>query len=120
EGDPNAPDEFLKYVVVNDSFEPVHQAAACSANFPPVFPNVGVLIDNNREFWITDGGAADNRGIESLLLALPRALSDQKKKSERNELPMIHVVVADASALSSASLNDRGVGSALGASGKFA
>jgi len=119
-GDRDAPDEFLKYVIVDDSNVDVTTAAACSATFPPGFPNVGIVIDDNEEHWVTDGGAADNRGIESLLYSLRQALRDQMGKAVSFDLPRIHIIVAEASAFSTKYSQDRGIGSTFGASQKFA
>src|SRR5579872_770864 len=35
-------------------------AAALNANFPPVFPNAAIDVDNQTRYWVTDGGAVDN------------------------------------------------------------
>jgi len=34
---------------------------ALNANFPPVFSNAPVDVDQRTRYWVTDGGAADNR-----------------------------------------------------------
>ncbi len=97
-------------------------AAALSANFPPVFSNADVSIDQLEKFWVTDGGAAENRGIIALLLTLRRTLDDAvtaNKRYSRDKLPVIHILVAEASAGSVDFSQDRGIGSKMGASDQF-
>jgi len=110
----------------------VTAAAALNANFPPVFANGAVdIVSNNSKdvlerYWVTDGGATDNRGIISLLYALQSALDEQTKtcgnkcKSYAMQRPEIHIVIADASAATIDYSADRGVGSKFGAAQKFA
>jgi hypothetical protein len=119
--------EYLTYVVVRDPKVSVTKAAALSANFPPVFSNAGVEIGNAERHWVTDGGAADNRGIISLLYALRAALEAEKAKPLRpqgdagnDRVPEIHIIVAEASATSRDFTQDRGIGSKFEAAEKFA
>jgi len=110
----------------------VTAAAALNANFPPVFANgaVDILSNDSKDvlerFWVTDGGATDNRGIISLLYALQSALDEQTKacgkkcKSYAMQRPEIHIIIADASAATIDYSADRGVGSKFGAAQKFA
>ncbi|HEY2685776.1 MAG TPA: hypothetical protein VGI93_19855 [Steroidobacteraceae bacterium] len=72
-------------------------------------------MDGRTRYWVTDGGAVDNRGMEMMLYALRGTLS-----SITGELPRIHVIVADASALSSRFEQDRGVSSMSGAGSRYA
>jgi len=110
----------MKYVVVQSSNVSLASAAALSANFPPVFSNAAVDKDQTNRFWVTDGGAADNRGIDSLLFALRGALREQKTCTNSHRVPMIHIIVADASAATIDYQQDRGMGSKFGAPEKFA
>lgn len=117
-----APEQHLTYAVVTDEV-PLTTAAALNANFPPVFANAAVDRYFQDRYWVTDGGAVDNRGIESLLFALRDALERQKgqpKGDAARVLPRIHIIVAEASASTIDYQQDRGVGSALGAAEKFA
>ncbi|MFZ5550868.1 MAG: hypothetical protein ACOZJX_19375 [Pseudomonadota bacterium] len=92
------------------------QAAALNANFPPVFSNAAIDVDDKTRYWVTDGGAVDNRGMEMLLYALRLQLG----KLPADRLPKLHVIVADASALSDGYSQDRGVSSMAGAGSRFA
>jgi len=83
-------------------------AAAASANFPPVFSDSGVRAEG-QQYWVTDGGALDNRGAFSLFLALE--LDDDTKLEKR---PLI--VVVDASATSIDYNPTRGISAGLSAS----
>jgi predicted acylesterase/phospholipase RssA len=99
----------MKYVVVQSSNVSLASAAALSANFPPVFSNAAVDKDQTNRFWVTDGGAADNRGIDALLFALRGALREQKTCTNSHRVPMIHIIVADASAATIDYQQDRGM-----------
>ena len=123
----NAQDEYFRYVIVGGARTSVTAAAALSANFPPVFSNGAVDVvagpDDRaaQRYWVTDGGAADNRGIISLLYAVHSMLDDCERAAEcRKSPPEIHIVVADASAVTIDYRDDRGGGSILGAANKFA
>jgi hypothetical protein len=61
-------------VVVDDPDTRLEVAAALNANFPPIFSNAAIDIDKKTRYWVTDGGAVDNRGIEMMLYALLEAL----------------------------------------------
>ena len=124
----HAQDEFFQYVIVGGERTSLTAAAALSANFPPVFSNGAVDVlsgpqdkSAGRRYWVTDGGAADNRGIISLLYAVHSMLDACKNlPSCGAAAPEIHVVVADASAVTVDYQSDRGGGSILGAANKFA
>ena len=123
----NAQDEHFRYVIVGGEQATVTAAAALSANFPPVFSNarVDVLAEANERsgerYWVTDGGAADNRGIISLLYALNGMLAECERPAAcPKPAPEMHVVIADASAVTIDYSPDRGGGSILGAANKFA
>ncbi len=128
----DATDEYQTYVIVGGDKIAVTAAAALNANFPPVFANGAVDIVSNKtnetqeRYWVTDGGATDNRGVISLLYALQSALQAQKARCGDDcqtyamQRPEIHLVIADASAASIDYKADRGVGSKFGAAQKFA
>lgn len=117
-----APREYLTYAVINDPRVELARAAALSANFPPVFSNAAVDVDGQQRYWVTDGGAADNRGILSLLYALRGAIAEERKMGNRDQRqrPEIHIVVAEASATSLRFGQDRGLGGKFGAAERFA
>jgi predicted acylesterase/phospholipase RssA len=101
-------------VLIDDPSTRLEAAAALSANFPPVFSNAAVDVGEQSRYWVTDGGAADNRGLEMLLFAL---------RAEQAACPLppeIHVVVVEASGVSETFSQDRGIGSAMGAGAQFA
>ena len=102
------------YEVVRDPGSPLTAAASMSANFPPVFSNTAVHIDRGsegkaRRYWVTDGGAVENRGVISLLLAL---LAEASEWSGDKSPPSIKILVADASGTSVVYKEDRGIGAA--------
>jgi hypothetical protein len=119
--------EFLKFELVRDESVSLSAAAAVSSNFPPVFPNAAVdVVNQNTRYWATDGGATENRGVLSLLYFLLDAQRQElaRRKASPNdlyrELPEIHVIVAEASALTLDYTNDQGVNAGLSAAGKVA
>lgn len=112
-GLPFVPKELLP-ILIADPATRVEDAAALSANFPPVFSNAAVDVGEENRYWVTDGGAADNRGLEMLLFALRAATPDCPAA------PEIHVVVIEASGVSEKFSQDRGIGSAMGAGAQFA
>jgi hypothetical protein len=99
-------------VVVNDPTIFLETAAALNANFPPVFSNAAVDLGSKIRYWVTDGGAVDNRGVEMLLYALQKTLLI---KDKCKSLPKINVVIADASSYSDDYAQDRGIGTTMGA-----
>lgn len=109
--------------IVNDPSTSLFAAASLSANFPPVFSNAAVALDGKR-FWVTDGGAVENRGIISILLVLAEALetiqTETKNLGKRQELTDIRLIVADASAFQPDYKSDRGLGAKFGASEQVA
>ncbi|MGD2056018.1 MAG: patatin-like phospholipase family protein [Gammaproteobacteria bacterium] len=125
---PEAPHIFLIHKVVDARSLTLGRAAALSSNFPPVFPDTAVDINGDVRYWVTDGGASENRGLVSLLYALKEAIDNQSKKpvpekisSSKKKAPVIHIVVADASAMSpSYSQVSRGLGAVFGASMPYA
>jgi hypothetical protein len=114
EGDLDRPrnDTRLPIFVVNGAHVRLVAAAAANANFPPVFSNAPVDRADMR-LWITDGGAVDNRGLETLLMALRYALSERGDGC--TSLPPLHVIAVEASAFSDGYRQDRGIGSLMAA-----
>jgi len=126
----DAEDIFLKYEIIPDGNMPLTIAGALNANFPPVFSNSLVIKKESMPiskgdvktsvketaFYVTDGGAVENRGILSLLYSLKSALKEYKGKYSSGCLPDIHIVVAEASASSIDYSNTRGLETALGGS----
>ncbi len=108
----------IPYAVVQDPDIPLVTAAALNANFPPVFSNAPVDVDNMHRYWVTDGGATENRGLMSLLMALRTALRDAPDAMK--SIPEIHIVMADASAGSTKYSQNRGIGTKFGAPAKLA
>ena len=98
-------------IVLSGASISLQQAAALNANFPPVFSNAAIDVDDQKRYWVTDGGAADNRGMEMMLYALRLTLAKMKSDD---------VIVADASLFSDAYTQDRGVSSLTGAGSHFA
>ncbi len=107
-------------VVVHDPATRLEVAAALNANFPPVFSNAAIDIGNRDRYWVTDGGAIDNRGIEMPLYALMEALQDEKYENRAARLPAVTIVILDASAFSNKYSQDRGVGTIMGAGTQYA
>jgi len=78
-------------------------------------------VDNNvtrTRYWVTDGGAADNRGLESLLWAIDSAV--QARPATCGHVPDILVIELDAGGFSNAYSQDRGAGAALAGGGEYA
>jgi hypothetical protein len=105
-------------ILVDDKTTRVERAAALSANFPPVFSNAAIDVDDEQRYWVTDGGAADNRGLEPVLYAARDAVQHLPKGITR--LPTLRIVIIDASGTSTGFEQNRGLGSALGAGAHFA
>jgi len=105
-------------VVLDDQHTRLERAAALSANFPPVFSNAAIDVDNRTRYWVTDGGAADNRGLEPLLFALRHVVAT--KLGTKSKLPNVGVVVIEASGIDESFEQTRGLGSAFGAGAHFA
>ena len=131
----------LPYEVIDDPLVRLSEAAALTANFPPVFSNAALDVERRQRYWVTDGGATDNRGMISLLLALRTALHGRwpeaavgapakaqaaagaaapQPTATKPELPILHIVMADATAGSTTYTQDRGLGGKFGATGKVA
>jgi hypothetical protein len=106
-------------VVVHAADVPLFPAASLSANFPPVFSNAGVALDG-RPYWVTDGGAVENRGLIAILLALTEALEKIQAQAAGRHLADIRIIVADASAFQPDYKSDRGIGAKFGAAEQLA
>ncbi len=102
-------------VVTNDPDTRVETAAALNANFPPVFSDAAIDVDEVTRYWVTDGGAIDNRGMETLLYALRQVLA----RNAKQHLPRMIVLIADASGFSPLFTQDRGSAAALSAGSKM-
>jgi hypothetical protein len=132
-GRADAPALCLSSMAIPDPGVRLTTAAALSANFPPVFSNAAVDVTCTQNgtacktrYWVTDGGASENRGIISLLYALRFAMSEEldelKKDPQRAPRAMadIHIIVADASAEDTQFVQDRGITSAFAAADNYA
>jgi hypothetical protein len=113
-------DQYLHFEYLNNPNIHLTDAAALSANFPPVFPDALVRVEGEKESWVTDGGASENRGLVALLYALESALREQLARNTASRPPRIHILIAEASAISRPYTLDRGVGAAIASAGKCA
>ena len=113
---------FFPYFIVQDPGIPLTQAASLSGNFPGFFSNAAVDVNDRLRYWVTDGGATDNRGAVSLLYALLDALPETKEEVEKLQVsyPHIHVIIADASAVNDEYSEDRGISVPIASPTKFA
>ncbi len=145
---PDWPLDF-NYEVIHDPGAPLTTAASLSANFPPVFSNAAVHLDrgtpDERRYWVTDGGAVENRGLLSALLALraqarrwvPAGALDPPADCPAGSAgrpagsgaaaslpepppPSVKILVADASGFSRPYKEDRGIGAAGAAASRLA
>lgn len=111
----------MPYSIYHDPMILLPAAASLSANFPPVFSNAAVDFERNgknNRYYVTDGGAVENRALISLLLALRASIINQPTPD--SPLPPVKVLVADASAFSEGYKEDRGVGALGGAKASIA
>ncbi len=110
----------LTDVVLGGSWVTLSGAAALNANFPPVFSNAAVDAGDAR-YWVTDGGATDNRGMEMPLYALLEALRhvDVGPGKACAAPPDIEFIVADASAFSDGFAQSRGLSTIMAAGTMF-
>jgi hypothetical protein len=113
----------LPYYIVKDPDTTLFTAASLSANFPPVFSNAAVKIDDEK-YWVTDGGAVENRGIISILLTLKESLGNihagLKDPDNKISISDVHIIVADAGAFEPYYSSDRGLGAKSDAAEKIA
>ena len=115
------PSQGMKIRSIDDADMSIARAAALSANFPPVFPDaaVDVLPSGSRagqRYWVTDGGAVENRGAMTLYLAIRSAL---KAAIGLSRPPPLHIVIADVSASAGTYKESFGFHSVLGAGGQL-
>jgi hypothetical protein len=127
--DEHAPDVRLPFEVINDPRVELAQAAALNANFPPVFPNAKITIERGPDatapiegcpatesaYFVTDGGATENLGLMSALVALRNTLRSLNDTQWQTLRPL-HVIAIEASAVDYEYQEDRGVGAATGGS----
>jgi len=111
----------MDIITLDQSDISIARAAALSANFPPVFPDAAIDLKTpdtgDRRYWVTDGGAVENRGAMTLYYAVRDAL--KKDAVGSGSLPPLHVVIADASASAGRYSESFGFGSVLGAGGQL-
>jgi hypothetical protein len=116
--------EYLKYHVIQDPRIDLAAAAALNANFPPIFPNAPIDVNDGQKtlarYWVTDGGAEENRGAISLLFALRHALEELRRENRHGVLPHLHLIVAEASGGTVQYSSDQGIAAATGASAQLA
>jgi hypothetical protein len=106
----------MAMVPLDDARISVSRASALSANFPPAFSNAAIDVKTEepaRRYWVTDGGVVENRGTLTMLMALDDAINTLANTAP--QLPLLHVIVADASAPGGGFKQDRGFGASLGA-----
>ncbi len=107
----------MNLVTLNDAGISTARAAALSANFPPVFPDAAIDIlpasgTGGHRYWVTDGGAVENRGTLTMYLAIRQALAEIDPGTR---LPPLHIVIADVSGLAGGYTESFGVGAMQGA-----
>jgi hypothetical protein len=118
--------EILRFIVVNDPEFKLVRAASLNANFPPVFPNAPVDVTRKgslHRYWVTDGGAEENRGQFSLLFAARDAMQRRLEKDDEQDapfLPDIHLVIVEASGGSVEYKQDNGISANSNAPQKLA
>lgn len=113
------PDVRLPFVLVTDPSVRLAAAAALTANFPPVFPNARVNIERAGDsamgcpevYFVTDGGAMENLGLISALMAIRAALGEMQPGQPVRD---IHVIALEASAFSYDYRQDRGLAALTG------
>ena len=96
------------------------QAGALNANFPPVFFNAPIDVHSKngaRRYYVTDGGATDNRGVVTALYILRDAV--EKLTQAGRKVPPIYLVVAEASADTYDYGGDTGLDAAFGGAKKM-
>ncbi|PBB26369.1 hypothetical protein FJV83_21275 [Mesorhizobium sp. WSM4307] len=112
----------MKVVPIDDVNLSIARAAALSSNFPPVFSDaaIDVLPDGTdsvrQRYWVTDGGAVENRGTMTLYLFVRDALKSLDKSVP---LAPLHIVIADVSASAGGYTESFGFNSVLQAGGQL-
>ncbi|MGO7047581.1 patatin-like phospholipase family protein [Rhizobium johnstonii] len=111
----------MQLVTLDNADISIARAAALSANFPPVFPDAAIDIEASGEarmrYWVTDGGAVENRGAMTLYYSIRDAFRSAPQAPQA--LPPLHVVIADVSASAGRYSESFGFGSVLGAGGQL-
>lgn len=107
----------MQLVTLDNADISIARAAALSANFPPVFPDAAIDIEAKTRYWVTDGGAVENRGAMTLYYSIRDAFRSAPQPSQ--VLPPLHVVIADVSASAGRYSESFGFGSVLGAGGQL-
>jgi hypothetical protein len=117
-------DVQLPYQVIRDANVPLATAAALNANFPPVFPSARVRMEDAdasacrfKDYYVTDGGAVENLGLISAIYALQSAIG---KLTPDHQVRPIHIVLAEASAISYDYGQDRGLSAIEGSRERLA
>src|SRR6185369_13032793 len=68
------PAEKMNVISPSDATLSIARAAALSANFPPVFSDAAIDVlpakGAGTRYWVTDGGAVENRGAMTLYLVI--------------------------------------------------
>jgi len=117
---PDDGSRHMDIVTLNQADISIARAAALSANFPPVFPDAAIDVQpagaSGKRYWVTDGGAVENRGAMTLYYAVRDAL---RSATPSEPLPPLHVVIADVSASAGRYSESFGFGSVLGAGGQL-
>ncbi|MDK1376489.1 hypothetical protein QN222_18570 [Sinorhizobium sp. 6-70] len=113
--------EGMEIVTLNDASLSIARAAALSANFPPVFPDAAIDVQPApgsaaRRYWVTDGGAVENRGAITLYFSVRETM---RRSPAAARLAPLHVVVADVSASDDHYVESFGFNSVLGAGGQL-
>jgi hypothetical protein len=123
-GPARIPDVQMMYQIMRDEFIPLATAAALNANFPPVFPSARVRMEDDnhgpcrfKDYYVTDGGAVENLGLVSALYALQSAVD---KLPTGTQVRPIHIVLAEASAVSYDYGQDRGMSAIEGSRERLA
>lgn len=118
------PDVQLLYQVMRNADIPLATAAALNANFPPVFPSARVRVEDRgaaschfKDYYVTDGGAVENLGLVSALYALQSAVDQMPSGTQ---VRPIHIVLAEASAVSYDYGQDRGLSAIEGSRERLA
>lgn len=105
---------------INDGSVSIARAAALSANFPPVFSDAAIDVMSGDgggvRYWVTDGGAVENRGAMTLYLAIRKAA---RSMTPSDRLAPLHIVIADVSAAPGRYSESFGVNSVLAAGGQL-
>jgi hypothetical protein len=107
---------------ITDGGISIARAAALSANFPPVFSDAAIDVmsgeDTGVRYWVTDGGAVENRGAMTLYVAI-RAATKSWSATSAGTPPPLHIVVADVSAAPGNYTESFGLNSVLAAGGQL-